>query len=159
MRQNTRFPRMCGLALCLLLAAAGWGCASTSGKSYKPGEARQAQTIQHGTILALNEATIEQDSTMLGPAMGGAAGGVVGSTIGGGKGRILGAVGGAAVGALAGALAEKAVRTEKAYEFTIELEDGKAISVVQAIDDDYVVGDKVRVLTGAGGKVRVVRAP
>ncbi len=157
MHHTTPRTRIAALLLCLLFTASALGCASSSGKSYKPGEARKAQTIQKGTILAIDEATIEQDSTLVGPGIGGVAGGAIGSTIGGGKGRILAIVGGAAIGALAGAATEKAVRSENAYEFTIELEDGKAISVVQAVDDDYAVGDKVRVLTGEGRKVRIVR--
>ncbi len=159
MRRHSPYIRITFLALCLAFTIFSLGCASSGGKSYTPGEARKAQTVEKGSILALEEVTIEQDSTMIGPTIGGVAGGAAGSTIGGGKGRILGAVGGALAGAAAGALAEKAIRSEKAYEFTIELENGRTISVVQAIDDDYVVGDKVRVITGAGNKVRVVRAP
>ncbi|MCC8193729.1 MAG: glycine zipper 2TM domain-containing protein, partial [Deltaproteobacteria bacterium] len=91
--------------------------------------------------------------------IGGVLGGVVGSTMGKGRGRLLATAGGAAVGAVLGALGEKAVRTEKAYEFMIELENnGGTISVVQAIDGTYTVGDHVRVLRSSGNRARVVRA-
>lgn len=141
----------------LLLAFFVQGCASSGGKSYTKSEARKAQTVRQGRIVSLENAVIEQDSTLLGPAIGGAAGGALGSTVGTGAGRVFGIVGGAAVGALAGAGAEKFMRTENAYEMTIELENGETLSVVQAKDDDYAVGDRVRLLYGAGGKVRVVR--
>lgn len=142
--------------LCLLLAAGG--CATSGGKSYTKGEARQVQTVQRGVIVSIEEVTIEQDSTLLGPAAGGTLGGVVGSTMGRGRGRLLTTAGGAVVGAVLGALGEKAVRTEKAYEFMIDLDGGGTISVVQAIDGNYAVGDQVRVLRGSGNRARVVKA-
>lgn len=142
--------------LCLLLAAGG--CATSGGKSYTKGEARQVQTVQRGVIVSIEEVTIEQDSTLLGPAAGGTLGGVVGSTMGRGRGRLLTTAGGAVVGAVLGALGEKAVRTEKAYEFMIDLDGGGTISVVQAIDGNYAVGDHVRVLRGSGNRARVVKA-
>lgn len=142
---------------CVPLAVAG--CASTGGKSYTRDEARQVQTVQRGVILSIEEVTIEQDASIVGTGIGGVLGGVIGSTMGGGKGRILTTAGGAAVGAVLGALGEKAVRTEQAYEFMIELENGGGtISVVQAIDGTYAVGDHVRVLRSSGNRARVVKA-
>lgn len=153
---NKHRIRVVTLLVCVALAFGG--CASTGGRSYTPEEARQVQTVQRGTILSIQEVKIEQDSTLLGPAVGGVIGGVAGSTIGGGRGRILSTVGGAAVGAVLGALGEKAIRSENAYEFMIRLEnDGGTISVVQSADDVYSVGDHVRVLRGSGNKVRIVR--
>ncbi|MDR2055130.1 MAG: hypothetical protein LBQ10_04600 [Desulfovibrio sp.] len=145
------------LMLGLLLAPLVQGCASSSGKSYTKHEARKAQTVRQGRIVSLENAVIEQDSTLLGPTIGGVAGGALGGTLGRGSGRVFGVVGGAAVGALAGAGAEKIMRTESAYEMTVELENSEIVSVVQAKDDNYAVGDRVRLLYGAGGKVRVVR--
>jgi outer membrane lipoprotein SlyB len=146
------------LALGFLVTAFVQGCASSSGRSYTKAEARTAQTVRHGTIVSVEDAVIEQDSTLLGPALGGVAGGVLGGTVVRGSGRAFGVVGGAAVGALTGAGAEKFMRTEKACEMTIELENGEIVSVVQARDDNYAAGDKVKLLYGTGGKVRVVRA-
>lgn len=147
---------LAAILVCLLLAAGG--CATSGGKSYTKGEARQAQTVQRGVIVSIEEVTIEQDSTLLGPAAGGTLGGVIGSTMGKGRGRLLTTAGGAVVGAVLGALGEKAVRTEKAYEFMIDLDEGGTISVVQAIDGDYAVGNQVRVLRGSGNRARVVKA-
>lgn len=153
MRKTT--CRVPALLLCLLMALGG--CATTGGKSYTKDEARTVQTSQRGVIVNLEEVTIEQDPGMVGTGIGGVLGGVVGSTMGGGKGRILTTAGGAAIGAVLGALGEKAIRTEKAYEFLIDLENGSTISVVQAIDDDYKVGDQVRILRSSGNRARVVR--
>ncbi|MDL2210593.1 glycine zipper 2TM domain-containing protein [Desulfovibrio sp. OttesenSCG-928-O18] len=147
--------RVPALLLCLALALGG--CATTGGKSYTKGEARTVQTVQRGVISHLEEVTIEQDASAVGTGIGGVLGGVIGSTMGGGKGRILTTAGGAVVGAVLGALGEKAIRTEKAYEFLIDIDGGGTISVVQAIDDDYKVGDQVRILRNSGNRARVVR--
>jgi outer membrane lipoprotein SlyB len=147
-----------GLVPLLCLAILG-GCASSSGKSYTRDEARRTQSVQRGTIVSLEEVTIEQDATLLGPGIGGAVGGVIGSTMGAKAGRLLATLGGAAIGSTLGALGEKAVRTEKAHEFMIDLDDGKTISVVQAIDDTpFSVGSRVRVLYSSGNRARVVLA-
>lgn len=153
--RKTSCCRISALLLCLLLALGG--CAATGGKSYTKDEARTVQTVQRGVIVNLEEVTIEQDSTLLGPAVGGTVGGVVGSTMGAKSGRVLATVGGAVIGAALGALGEKAIRTEKAYEFLIDLDGGGTISVVQAVDDDYRVGDQVRILRSSGNRARVVR--
>lgn len=158
MKKNKRSSLFRAAALLLCAVLAFGGCASSGGKSYTKDEARKVQTVQRGVIRSIQDVTIEQDSTLLGPAVGGVIGGVAGSTIGGGTGKILTTVGGAAVGAVLGAFGEKAVRTEKAYEFMIDLDNnGGTISVVQAADDVYSVGDHVRVLRGADNKVRIVR--
>lgn len=153
---NTDSRIIVSLLLCLTLVSAG--CASTGGKSYTAEEARRVQTVQRGTIVSIQEVTIEQDSSLLGPAIGGVAGGVAGSTIGGGTGRILATVGGAALGAVIGAFGEKAIRSEQAYEFMIDLENnGGTISVVQSADDVYSIGDHVRLLRASDGKTRIVK--
>ena len=153
----THARALAALLVCLLLAAGG--CATTGGKSYTKDEARQVQTVQRGMIVSIEEVTIEQDSTLLGPALGGVLGGVLGSTMGAKSGRVLATAGGAVIGAIAGAFGEKALRKENAYEFMIDLDDGETISVVQAIEDThFAVGDKVRVLRSQGNRARVVRA-
>lgn len=156
MQRTDKGFQLCA-ALFLCFAVALGGCATSGGKSYTKNEARQAQSVQRGVITGLQEVTIEGDASLLGAGIGGAAGGVIGSTLGRGSGRVLATVGGAALGAAAGALGEKFMRTEKAYEFMIQLEDGGTISVVQAIDDTFAVGDRVRVLRSSGNRARVVR--
>lgn len=141
------------LTVCLPMALAG--CATTGGKSYSKGEARQTQTVQRGVIKGMQEVTIEEDASGAGTLLGGVLGGVLGSTMGSGRGRILTSAGGAVVGGVLGALGEKAIRTERAYEFEIELNNGEVISVVQAIDGDYHVGQRVRVVRASGNRARV----
>lgn len=155
--QTILFHRGAALLICLLLALGG--CATTGGKSYSKDEARTVQSVQFGVIRGIEEVTIEQDPGLLGAGIGGTVGGVIGSTMGAKSGRVLATLGGAAIGAALGAVGEKAIRTEKAHEFLIELENnGGTISVVQAIDDTFRVGDQVRILRSSGNRARVVRA-
>lgn len=154
-KRMARIRPLTAVFVSLLLAVGG--CAASGGKSYTKDEARQVQTVQRGVIVTIEEVTIEQDSSLLGPAVGGTLGGVIGSTMGRGAGRILMTAGGAVIGAVLGAFGEKAVRTERAYEFMIDLDEGGTISVVQAVDGDYAVGDHVRVLRGSGNRARVVK--
>ncbi|MCK5679703.1 glycine zipper 2TM domain-containing protein, partial [bacterium] len=87
--------------------------------------------------------------------IGGVAGGVIGSTIGSGRGRTLASVGGALVGALAGSAVEKESRTKAAVEFTIELDSGRLMAVVQEDSSYYRIGDRVRLLQSGDGTWRV----
>lgn len=153
MRHTTPFRAGTAFFLCLFVLLGG--CATTGGKSYTKEQARQVQTVRRGTIVSLQQVTIEEDPSLVGTGLGGVAGGVIGSTMGRGSGRVLATVGGAIVGAVLGTLGEKALRTEKAYEFEIRLDDGSTVSVVQAIEDSFSVGDRVRVLYSSGNRARV----
>lgn len=134
------------------------GCASSkSGEVYSRDQARQAMTVQLGTVEFVKPVQVEGSQSGLGAAAGGIAGGVAGSTIGQGKGSTLASLGGAAFGALAGNLAEKKMSEVDGVEITVKLDDGKAIAVVQENDVMFAVGDRVRVLTGRDGTSRVVK--
>ena len=152
---TTKFRAGTAFILCLMVLTGG--CATTGGKTYSRNEARQVQTVQRGTIVSLQQVTIEEDPSLIGTGLGGVAGGVIGSTMGRGSGRVLATVGGAAVGALLGTLGEKAVRKENAYEFEIRLDNGSTVSVVQAIEENFSVGDRVRILYSSGNRARVTR--
>ncbi|MCK5914661.1 MAG: hypothetical protein KAG92_00860, partial [Deltaproteobacteria bacterium] len=80
---------------------------------------------------------------------------VVGSTIGSGRGRTLATVGGALAGLAAGSAVEKGAGTKKAVEFTVELDDGRVMAVVQEDGAYYRIGDRVRLLQGGDGAWRV----
>ena len=151
------FTKAANVLVLLLLAASLTlqGCASRGGKTYSDGDVRTVQTMHYGTVVHVTDVTVAEDPSVVGPILGGVAGGVLGSLVGGGAGRTLAIVGGAAVGALMGGAGEYAVRRYEASEVTIELEDGKTIVVVQANDEYFIPGDKVRVLVTEENKVRV----
>lgn len=144
----------------LLIASAfllGACASSKTGDVYTRDQVRQAQTFRVGTIEQLNDVRIEGTGSQIGTAAGTVVGGIAGSSTGGGKGSDVMRVLGAVVGGVAGAAAEEGYTREDGIEFSILLEDGSHISVVQeklANDESFKVGDKVRVIE-SGGVVRV----
>jgi len=132
------------------------GCASSrSGKVYSRDEARTAQQVYYGTVLRVEEVTIEGTQSGVGAVSGGVLGGVVGNAIGGGSGNVIATAAGAVGGMLAGAATEKAATTKGGLEIEVELDDGRLMVVVQENDDQYTIGDRVRLISGSGGTWRV----
>ena len=82
-------------------------------------------------------------------------GGILGSTFGGGKGSTLAAAGGAIAGGLAGSKVEKNVTTKIGVEIEVELDNGAIQVIVQEKDDEYRVGDRIRIVKGRDGTTRV----
>ncbi len=132
------------------------GCVqSHSGQVYSQGQAQRSMHVYYGTIIELREVTIEGSNSGAGAVLGGVAGGVAGSTIGNGRGRTLATVGGALAGLAAGSAVEKEAGTKKAVEFTVELDDGRVMAIVQEDSAYYRIGDRVRLLQGNDGSWRV----
>ena len=135
----------------LLLA----GCpAGLGSKDYSRSQARTVQEVQMGVVESVREVLIEGTKTPVGAGAGAVAGGVAGSTVGGGKGSVVGATVGAVLGGLGGAAAEEAVTRQKGVEITVKLDSGRMLAITQAADEQFRVGDRVRVLSG-GGTTRV----
>jgi len=135
------------------------GCLTPqTGQVYTRGQAQQSLNVYYGTIIDIRPATIKAKNSGLGTVLGGVAGGVAGSTIGHGAGSTLAAVGGALAGAATGNLIEDQAGTKPALEFTIKLEDGRVLAVVQEKDQEanyFRVGDRVRLLESPDGTLRV----
>lgn len=128
---------------------------SRSGKVYSKDQARTTHTVYYGTILRVEDVTIEGQNEGLGTLAGGAMGGVLGSAMGSGSGRAIATVGGAIVGGLTGAAVEKNATTSAGVELEVELDNGELLAVVQEKDAIYSVGDRVRVLRDARGTTRI----
>ncbi len=142
-------------AAVLLLQA----CASpSSGKIYSPREARVAWDVRQGRVIAIDDAVIEGRSTALGRIGGGYIGYEAGRTVGGGSGRKVAGAVGAVAGAVAGQAIEKAATREEAWQFTVELDGGRTIAVVQARDQKFEIGERVRVFMRRDGAARVGKA-
>ena len=109
------------------------GCpAGLGGSDYSRSQARTVQEVQTGIVESVREVTIEGTKT----------------PIGAGAGAVVGGVGGAA--------AEEAVTRQKGVEITVKLDSGRMIAITQATDQEFRVGDRVRVLSG-GGVTRVTQ--
>ena len=136
---------VCMLALAMLSA----GCTNYSGNTYSGSQVRSAQTVQYGTVVSVQPVTLEEDRpAVLGTVGGGVVGGVLGNMVGGGRGKTLATIAGAALGAAGGYAGEKAL--------TI-VENGQQLSIVQAADQQFSPGERVRVLRGSDGSARVTR--
>lgn len=135
----------------LLLA----GCpAGLGGKDYSRAQARTVQEVQMGVVESVREVTIEGTKSPVGAGAGAVVGGIAGSTVGGGRGSVVGATVGAVLGGVGGAAAEEAITRQKGLEITVKLDSGRMIAITQAADEEFRVGDRVRVLSG-GGVTRV----
>lgn len=140
----------------VFLALVVQGCApSASGRVYSRDQARQSQQTSYGTVIQVDQVTIEGTQSGLGTIAGGALGAGVGQAIGSGTGRALAAIAGGVAGAVAGSAAEKGATTKTGLEIMVELDNGQMVTVVQEADEIYRPGDRVRLLQAADGTARV----
>jgi outer membrane lipoprotein SlyB len=146
------------LVLGVGFSLAGCSASAPSGSIYKSGESLKPQEVRTAQLLSVRPIQIETSAnTSTGAIAGGAIGGVAGSQMGSGRGveGLLGGLIGATVGAIAGSATEKMANKSDGYELTIKMDDtGKVMSIVQASDETFTVGQSVRVLIQSG-KYRV----
>lgn len=144
------------LCLLLVIVAVIAACAgSRSGNVYSRDQARTAMSVIHGRVLQVNAVQIEGTKTPVGPLAGAAAGAAAGSTIGGGTGKTVAVVVGGLVGAAGGAVAEEQLTKKNGLEITVQLQNGETLAVVQEADEQFSVGESVRVLRGTDGTTRI----
>lgn len=147
-----RYLHLAGIMFLVLLA----GCASrTSPEVYSRDQAQRQMSVYYGTVLAVSPVAIEGTQSGAGTVAGGVVGGIAGNTVGGGHGRALATAAGAIGGALLGSAVEEGATSVDGLEITVELDSGEIIAVVQAADVPFYVGDRVRIVRGAGGMIRV----
>lgn len=140
-----------GVITTLLLA----GCAGgLGGGDYERTQTRGVQEVQMGVVESVREVKIEGTKSGVGTTAGAVVGGVAGSTIGHGKGSVVGSVLGAVAGGVAGSAVEEGTTKQKGVEITVKLDGGRMLAITQAADEEFKVGDRVRLLSG-GGVTRV----
>jgi len=129
-----------------------FGCEHPGQNRYGYQEVGTTQVVEFGTVVAIREVDITGKNTGLGAAAGAAGGGIAGSAIGQGTGNAGAILGGVLVGAVAGALAEQAMADRTGLEYTIVLENGKTVTVVQEHKkEDRVFKPGERVMVQASG--------
>lgn len=137
----------------LATAALITGCAQQGlgGGNYNRSQVRGEQSVRLGTVESVRDVTIDARNPETGTLVGAAVGGVAGSTVGGGnRANAAGAIVGAVLGGIAGAAIEKNATDRKGVEVTVRLEGGKLIAITQEKDEEFRVGDRVRILSGQG---------
>jgi outer membrane lipoprotein SlyB len=143
------------IALLVASVAVLGGCASSmSGGAYSRDQARQVQEVKMGMVESVRQVRIEGTKSPVGTGAGAVVGGIAGSNVGGGKGSTVGAILGAVAGGVAGSALEEGVMSKDGLEITVKLDGGRMIAVTQEADEQFRVGERVRVLSG-GGVTRV----
>ena len=131
------------------------GCASSmSGGAYSRGQARQVQEVKMGMVESVRHVKLEGTKSPVGTGAGAVIGGIGGSNVGSGKGSTVATILGAVAGGVAGSMIEEGVMSKEGLEITVKLDNGRMIAVTQEADEQFRVGERVRVLSG-GGATRV----
>ncbi|MGA8278258.1 MAG: glycine zipper 2TM domain-containing protein [Rhodanobacteraceae bacterium] len=132
---------VCGLGGCATYPDSGY---------YDSGYGGYSRPLRHicancGVITGIHEVYVRNRTTGLGAVIGAIAGGVLGSTIGKGNGRTAATVGGAVAGGFAGNAIEQNNDHggERAWRFSIRLEDGRYATVTQLDRSGLRRGDPV----------------
>jgi outer membrane lipoprotein SlyB len=150
---NTRLVKL--IAVAAASVAALGGCASSmSGGAYSRGQARQVQEVKMGMVESVRQVKIEGTKSPVGTGAGAVVGGIAGSNVGAGKGSTVGMILGAVAGGVAGSMLEEGVMSKDGLEITVRLDNGRMIAVTQEADEQFRVGERIRVLSG-GGVTRV----
>lgn len=145
------------IALLLPLFFASCAQDSLTGDTVSRGEAGRAQAVRTGTITSIRNVNIQGDN-LGGTLIGAGVGGLAANQIGGGSGRTAATVGGALAGGAIGSHVGQSVTSRRGLEIEVRLDENRQrISVVQEVNprENFSVGDRVRVITGAGGRTRV----
>jgi len=119
-------------------------------------QANTVQNIRYGEIIAMSQGMVKTQSDGTGATVGATAGAVAGYALVGGRDRWLGGLLGGVLGGAAGKGIEKASRKKKGWDLIIKLDNGEEIGIgVPGKKKIYNEGDRVRLMTGAGGQTKV----
>lgn len=138
-------------AAALLALLAGCAGPAATGNIYRAGQTGREQSVRLGTVESVREITIDRGQTGVGGGAGAVVGGVAGSNIGRGRGAVIGTVLGAVAGGVAGQAVERSTGYVPGLEITVRLDNGEMRAVTQEADETFRAGDRVRLLSGAGG--------
>lgn len=143
------------LTLAAGLVAALAACASRESASvYGRHETGREQTVRMATVEAVRQVQIQGSRSQVGTIAGGVVGGIAGSTVGEGRGSAVGAVLGGVAGGVAGSAIEEGATRKDGIEITVKMDSGELRAIVQEADEQFKIGDRVRLLS-TGGVTRV----
>ncbi len=149
------------LILFLALPLIFGGCArNISSDEYAESEIDAVKQTYKGVIIAARPVKVQGGDSLgdnkVGTIGGGAAGGLLGSQIGQGRGQVVGLVLGAVAGAVGGGLLEKGLKSQDGVEYTVELQSGRIMTIVQGPKPQLSIGQPVLVLVGSKGRPRII---
>lgn len=137
------------------------GCANDfSGNVYSSNNAGEVAKTDIGTVISARRIKIKQDGANIGTGaiLGGVGGGVAGSMLAKKeKNKGLATVAGAMLGAVVGNSVQN--RSINGIEYQVRLENKSSIvTIVQGIDPEIGVGQKVYVINSEKGRSKIVPA-
>lgn len=140
----------------LLVVSFMVGCASSlSGGAYSRSQTGTSQQVELGYVESVRPVLIEGTKSSIGTATGAALGGVAGGAVDGGTARTLAIIGGVVLGGLAGAATEEGITRQQGQEITVRLDNGRMIAITQGGNEQFMPGQRVRILTAYDGTTRV----
>lgn len=153
-----RIQTLKSTTVAMLGALALAACAQPSGNVVGANEAQAARSVQYGTVVSSRTVRVQgnQGAQAAGAIIGGVAGAALGRNIGGGTGRVIATGAGASAGAAAGLAAGRSAAGAESIEWTVRLESGQTIAVIQA-SPAFSVGQRVQVI-GGGNNTRLTPA-
>jgi outer membrane lipoprotein SlyB len=120
--------------------------------------APDAAAGQSGIVLAATPADQPGESTGAGAITGMVLGGVAGGQVGAGAGKALAIVGGIIAGQIAGSAVEAAAQHHDGMAYTIRLDNGQVVTVLQHLNDgDPIIPAGAHVLLQTDGSEQHVR--
>jgi outer membrane lipoprotein SlyB len=123
------------------------------------GQGNVAQSVRYGEVISLRKVKYRDPSTGTGSRVGATAGAVAGYALASRGDRWLGGLLGGVIGGAAGGAVERAGKKKKGWELIIKIDGGEEIAInVPGKKKQYEEGDRVRLMTGPGGKTEVVKA-
>ena len=150
-RRGPRLSAMAVLGMTALLALSA--CATRDQTTYRYDEVGRSKSVSFGTVIASRPVDITGRNTGLGAGLGAAVGAGAADGIGEGSGNAWATGVGVVAGAVIGAVAEQAATDRTGIEYTLTLETGETLTIVQEMgkkDRPLAAGERVMVQTSKG---------
>lgn len=161
MKRLTTFVVISALLVTGCASGGSFGTKSYSGAVYKGAQAQKSQQVTTARIVGIRQITIQDDPQVAGATVGAGMGALAVLGLAGTGGNPYGLAAGAiAAGVLGGAATDyvsKKMLEQPGFEFTVKLNDGRIVTVVQTNIDMMAVGDQVYLTQSADGTLRVYK--
>lgn len=145
----------------MIISGCATGPKTYSGAVYNGKQAQQSQQVLTGRIINIRQITIQEDPSIAGASVGSAIGalGLLGFAGTGGNvyGMAAGVIAAAVVGGTVSDYAQRKILEQQGYEFTVKMDTGKAITIVQTNIDTMANGDIVNITQSSNGTLRIYK--
>ena len=134
------------------------GCATNQAQPREVDVAENTmRDVSYGNVIGVEQIELDDPSGYEGALIGATLGGLAGVAIGDNtKGRIAGGTIGAIIGGVAGNKVQEEIR-EDGYEYTVPLDSGRTVAVVELDDRPLARGQRVKLIDN-GDTVRILPA-